>query len=218
MQGFHKRSFYLFYCSILCSIKFVCKKSRGIFCGWGFRTALLYVFLPSSRKVFIRDLSLSWLSFPSVLVGDPLLSKEKNDRFPNAPRRQTFGNDGFLKKEVILNLVQDLPIGLSSGLLFNKVILEGFCPVSNPYFITTDPGLRLSRMTTTANDPRCRFWKPCGPPVQYDGKKCSFVVAFPSLFFKGLLSFFFLLKFEYSAVGVPGCIRRIKMCIKGRFA
>ena len=45
----------------------------------------------------------------------------------------------------ILNLFQDLPVGLLS----NKVILEGFCPVSNPYFITTDPGLQLSRMTAT---------------------------------------------------------------------
>ena len=35
----------------------------------------------------------SILSSPKVSVGDLLLLKKKNDRFPNAPRQQTLGND-----------------------------------------------------------------------------------------------------------------------------
>ena len=37
----------------------------------------------------------SILSSPRVSVGDPLLSKKKNNRFPTP----TFGNDDFMKKE-----------------------------------------------------------------------------------------------------------------------
>ena len=45
-----------------------------------------------------RTVNTAILSSPRNLVGDPLLSKKKNDRFPNAPRRQTLGNDTIIKK------------------------------------------------------------------------------------------------------------------------
>ena len=66
---------------------------------------------PSSRSVFIRDLSL-------VVVIPECCSREsvfavlvlfQNDRSPT----KFLGDDDFIKKEVILNLVQDLPIVLS---------------------------------------------------------------------------------------------------------
>ena len=44
------------------------------------------------------------------------------------------------------------------------------------------------------------------------------VVIVLSFTVKGLFRFFFLLKFEYSAVPVSGCVRCIKMRIKGCFA
>ena len=40
-----------------------------------------------------RTVNTSILSSPKVSVGDLLLLKKKNDRFPNAPRQQTLGND-----------------------------------------------------------------------------------------------------------------------------
>ena len=46
-----------------------------------------------------------------------------------------------------------------------KVILEGFCPVSTPYLITTDPGLQLSRMTATAPHQTVDSENPAGPRV-----------------------------------------------------
>ena len=50
-----------------------------------FITALLYCFLPSSRSVFIRDLLLLLLSFPSVVVGNLFFAIAvllRNDRSP----------------------------------------------------------------------------------------------------------------------------------------
>ena len=44
----------------------------------------------------------------------------QNDRSPT----ETFGDDGFMKKEVILNLVQDLPIVLLVFCIVVVVILE----------------------------------------------------------------------------------------------
>ena len=38
------------------------------------------------------------LSSPRVFVGDPLLSKKENDRFPNPAGRLTLGDDDFIKK------------------------------------------------------------------------------------------------------------------------
>ena len=55
-------------------------------------------------------------------------------------RGTTFGNDDFMKKEVILE-----------GMPARSV------PESNPCFITTDPGLRLSRMTATTKDEEKTF-------------------------------------------------------------
>ena len=43
-----------------------------------------------------RTVNTSILSSPKVSVGDPLLLTKENDRFPNAPRRQTLGNDNTL--------------------------------------------------------------------------------------------------------------------------
>ncbi|WP_428052211.1 hypothetical protein [Candidatus Avelusimicrobium stercoris] len=58
---------------------------------------------------FWRFLPLS----PKALVGDPLLSKKGNDRFPTT----TLGNDAFIKIAIILNLFQDLPFVM---LLFRR--------------------------------------------------------------------------------------------------
>ena len=58
--------------------------------------------------------------------------------------------------EVILNLFQNLPYGLLSKRSYWKVCRRGAFQYLFLVFITTDPGLRLSRMTTTTNDPRCR--------------------------------------------------------------
>lgn len=52
------------------------------------------------------------LSFPNVSVGDLLLLKKENARFPNPAGRPTLGNDIVIKKGGILKLVQDLPLGL----------------------------------------------------------------------------------------------------------
>ena len=40
----------------------------------------------------------SAVNLPPAGFGDLLLLKKENDRFPNAPRRQTLGNDIVMKK------------------------------------------------------------------------------------------------------------------------
>ena len=45
-----------------------------------------------------------------------------------------------------------------------------------------------------------------------------FVVAFLAVYCKGLDPFFFLINWRENTLSVPGCIRRIKTRIKGRFA
>ena len=45
-------------------------------------------------------------------------------------RRAGFGDDGFIKKEVILNLFQDLPLGSFAFCIVAVVILESCSPGS----------------------------------------------------------------------------------------
>ena len=94
---------------LLCLFATLQKECGSISQKRGKRSATRRV--PSSRKVFIRDLSLPWLSSPRNLVGDLSFRKRTtttNNGFPTT----TFGNDDFTKKEVILNLFQDLLFGV----------------------------------------------------------------------------------------------------------
>ena len=87
------------------------------------------------------------LSSPKVSVGDPLFLKKENDRFPtttfgndnefkngndrfpNAPRRLTLGNDKrkrlLIKQAVILNLFQNLHFGPFVVTVLSRLIERG---------------------------------------------------------------------------------------------
>ncbi len=107
---------------------------------------------PSSRSVFIRDLSL-------VVVIPECCSREsvfavlvlfQNDRSPT----KFLGDDDFIKKEVIVNLFQDLPLGFFTVLLFNKVILEGFCPESVVFLFLSNNRSWTTTFQDDGNDSR----------------------------------------------------------------
>ena len=72
------------------------------------------LFLSSSWKVVVQDLLLlmKWKTTDTGQKPSSMILNFINDRFPNAPRRLTLGNDDFMKKKVILNLFQDLHLGL----------------------------------------------------------------------------------------------------------
>ena len=76
-----------------------------------FITDLLYCFLPSSRSVFIRDLSFRKITTTT------------NNGFPTT----TFGNDNLMKKKVILNLFQDLLFGIFVVVVW-QLFIKGLFP------------------------------------------------------------------------------------------
>ena len=81
-----------------------------------------------------------------------------NNGFPTT----TFGNDDKQKSKKQKQMSSPNPAGRtlaarhSFGMMKKEGILGGLparsVPESNPCFITTDPGLRLSRMTATTNN------------------------------------------------------------------
>ena len=91
------------------------------------------------------------LSFPSVVVGNLFLAVVvllRNDRSPT----KFLGDDDFIKKEVILNLVQDLPIVLLvASVVFynprcrfrNKFRMTFFITAQNVVFVVVVPSFIL---------------------------------------------------------------------------